>query len=277
LFEGCSGGGDNNALVRRGNASAVVLEVLPPCCPPSRALPPSPAQSGFTDPERLGSVVLVVMLECPVLLSGVGVEDNLDRLGEDDGCLFSTRSRGDFVRVQLSVAVWDISLEMPMPDEGSLLETGSLSPRRTVEDWRGGGQSRTLTPCPSVDSAAGKMSSRRTCVLELLSKTYEENQQQRQMTDLCIHIPSFPVVLLVELAGISKPFFAGESSSLGGRELAPVVSKDLFKGFSGEEDNVLARGGRKASIAFLETPLPCCPPSPACPPPPTPSGLIDSE
>ena len=97
------------------------------------------------------------------------------------------------------------------------------------------------------------------------------------MTDLRVHIPSFRVVLSVELAGIPKLFFAGESSSVGGRELAPVASKALFEGFSGGEDNALAGGGREASIVFLETPLPCCPPSPACPPPPTPPGLIDLE
>ena len=78
------------------------------------------------------------------------------------------------MRVRLFVAIWDISLEMPMLDEGSLLETGSLSPRRTAEDWRGGGGPCMLTPCPSVDSAACEMaSSFRTCVLVLLFKTYE--------------------------------------------------------------------------------------------------------
>jgi hypothetical protein len=82
-------------------------------------------------------------------------------------------SRGDFMRVRLSVGVWDISLEMPLLGEGSLLETWSISPRRTAEDRRGGGRSRTLIPFPSVDSAGGEMaSSLRTCVLELLFKTY---------------------------------------------------------------------------------------------------------
>jgi hypothetical protein len=162
------------------------------------------------------------------------VEGSLGRLGEDDGWIFSMRSGGDFMRVRLSVAVWDISLEMTLLDEGSLLETVSLSPRRTAEDRRGAGGSRKLIPCPSVDTAAGEMaSSRRTCVLELLFKTLRGNQQHRQMTYLRVHIPSFPVVLPVELAGISKLFFTGESSSVGSRELAPVASKALFAGFSG--------------------------------------------
>jgi hypothetical protein len=50
------------------------------------------------------------------------------------------------------------------------------------------------------------------------------------MTDLHMHIPSFDMVLSVELAGISRLFFAGESSSVGGRELASVASKALLEG-----------------------------------------------
>ena len=41
------------------------------------------------------------------------------------------------------------------------------------------------------------------------------NQRQRQRQILDIHIPSFRVVLLPELAGISRLSFAGESSSEG--------------------------------------------------------------
>jgi hypothetical protein len=70
LFKGCSGGGDI-ALVGGGNASAVVFEMPPPCRPPSRTFPPSPEPSGLTDPKRqLGSVLLVGILECAVLLGG---------------------------------------------------------------------------------------------------------------------------------------------------------------------------------------------------------------
>jgi hypothetical protein len=275
LFERHSRGEDNASMGGGCNALAIVSEMPPPCCPPSRAFPSSPTPSGLVDPERLGSVLFVGILEYVLLLAGVRVGGSLDRLGEDDSWIFSMRSGlgGDFMRVRLSVAVWDISLEMPLLDEGSLSETVSLSPRRTAEDRRGAEGSRKLTP--SVDTAAGEMaSSRRTCELELLFKTIRGNQQHRQMTYLHVHIPSFPVVLPLELAGISKLFFAGESSSVGGRGLAPVASKALFEGFSGGE---LASGGRKDSIVFLETPLPCCPPSPACPPPLTPSGLMDSE
>jgi hypothetical protein len=59
----------------------------------------------------------------------------------------------------LSVAVWDIPLEMPMLYGGSVLETESIPPRRIAEDWRGGGGSRTSIPCPSIDSAGDEMAS----------------------------------------------------------------------------------------------------------------------
>jgi hypothetical protein len=95
------------------------------------------------------------------------------------------------------------------------------------------------------------------------------------MTDLPVHTPSFRVVLSVRLAGISRFLFAGESSSVGGRELASVASKALLG--SGGEDNALVGGERIVSVVFLEMPPPCRPSSPTCLPTSAPSCLVGSE
>jgi hypothetical protein len=91
------------------------------------------------------------------------------------------------------------------------------------------------------------------------------------MTDLDVHIPSFFVVLSLV---ISKGFFSGESSSVGGRAFGYGTTNVLFEGCSRREDNASVGGGGNTLAIVSEMPPPCCPPSRAFPSSPTPSGLV---